>query len=200
MAHGLRSDAKVDQACGLDAAEQVSGPTCELSSERVAEILQFPYRIQPITLGRTAPPPSFHRAVRRVGWRRWRCRRAGPMIFQEEIIDKRDVRILLVDEEAFAFAIDAGPGEVDWRRAGRDVAITPITAPPEVIDTCQSYLEVLGLRYGAFDFAVNVNRYVFLECNQNGEWGWLQRATGVPVAEAIANALTRSAQTAGLQS
>lgn len=119
-----------------------------------------------------------------------------PMIFQEEIADKRDVRILVVDGEAFAFAIDADPGEVDWRRIGREAVITHIAAPPDVISNCQSFLAALGLRYGAFDFAVNADRYAFLECNQNGEWGWLQRATGAPVAGTIASALTRMPQIA----
>jgi len=119
-----------------------------------------------------------------------------PMIFQEEIADKRDVRILVVDGQAFAFAIDTHSDEVDWRRIGREASITHIAAPPDLIRTCESYLAALGLRYGAFDFAVNAIRYVFLECNQNGEWGWLQRATGVPVAETIASALTHRPHTA----
>jgi glutathione synthase/RimK-type ligase-like ATP-grasp enzyme len=117
-----------------------------------------------------------------------------PMIFQEEISRKRDVRILVVDGEAFAFAIDADPSEVDWRRFGREAVVTPIAVPPEVINHCTSFLTILGLRYGAFDFAVSADRYAFLECNQNGEWGWLQRATGAPVAETIASALARMAQ------
>ena len=120
-----------------------------------------------------------------------------PMIFQEEIANKRDVRILVVDDEAFAFAIDADPREVDWRRFGREAVVTHIAAPPEVISNCQSFLAALGLRYGAFDFAVSADGFAFLECNQNGEWGWLERATGAPVAETIASALTRSQISAG---
>lgn len=118
-----------------------------------------------------------------------------PMIFQEEIAGKQDVRILVVDGESFAFAIDADPSEVDWRRCGREAKVTLIAAPPEVIDSCRSFLATLGLRNGAFDFAVSADRYAFLECNQDGEWGWLQRATGAPIAETIASPLARMAQT-----
>lgn len=123
-----------------------------------------------------------------------------PMIFQEEILDKRDVRILIVDGEAFAFAIDADPSEVDWRRFGREAVVTPIAAPPKVISSCLDFLTTLGLRYGAFDFAVSADRYAFLECNQNGEWGWLERATGAPVAATIAGALAHMAQNQARQS
>ncbi|MEU9831686.1 hypothetical protein AB0D67_09090 [Streptosporangium sp. NPDC048047] len=30
---------------------------------------------------------------------------------------------------------------------------------------------------------------VFLECNPNGQWGWLEDATGLPIAAALAGLL-----------
>lgn len=121
---------------------------------------------------------------------------AVPMIFQEEIRGKRDVRIVIIDGDWFAFDIAADSSEVDWRRSGREAVVTPIAAPLSVISTCRDFLAALGLRYGAFDFAVSADRYAFLECNQNGEWGWLERATGAPLAETIASALSHMAQQA----
>ena len=48
----------------------------------------------------------------------------------------------------------------------------------------------LGLVYGALDFIVDPDGcHIFLEINQAGEWGWLQRDLGLPIAEAIATAL-----------
>ena len=120
-----------------------------------------------------------------------------PMIFQEEILNKRDVRVVVIDDEAFAFAIAADPNDTDWRRSGRTAAVTRIDAPPHITTMCIDFLASLGLRFGAFDFAVNEDRYAFLECNQNGEWGWLQRATGAPIAARIASALTRGIPQAG---
>ena len=115
-----------------------------------------------------------------------------PMIFQEEIPNKKDIRIVLVDEEAFAFAIAGDPSDIDWRREGRAAVVTETDSPAQIKSRCIKFLSSLGLRFGAFDFAVNDERYAFLECNQNGEWGWLQRATGAPIATGIANALTRT--------
>ena len=50
----------------------------------------------------------------------------------------------------------------------------------------------LGLRFGALDFVVTPDdRWIFLEINSNGQWAWIEDATGQPVAAAIADALTR---------
>ncbi|GAA5764612.1 hypothetical protein [Streptosporangium roseum] len=44
-----------------------------------------------------------------------------------------------------------------------------------------------GLSFGAFDFGLTGDGIpVFLECNPNGQWGWLEDATGLPIAAAIA--------------
>jgi glutathione synthase/RimK-type ligase-like ATP-grasp enzyme len=115
-----------------------------------------------------------------------------PMIFQEEITNKQDIRIVVIDEEVFAFKIAGNASDVDWRRGGREAVVTATDSPDHIKFSCINFLSSLGLRFGAFDFAVNDERYAFLECNQNGEWGWLQRATGAPIATGIANALTRT--------
>ena len=50
----------------------------------------------------------------------------------------------------------------------------------------------LGLRFGTFDFIVAPDgRWVFLEINPNGQWAWMEDATGLPIAASIADALTR---------
>ena len=50
----------------------------------------------------------------------------------------------------------------------------------------------LGLRFGAFDFVISDGGPVFLECNQNGEWGWLEQGTGAPIASAVVAELVSS--------
>jgi hypothetical protein len=43
------------------------------------------------------------------------------------------------------------------------------------------------LAFGAFDFVVDrVGTLWWMECNPNGEWGWLTEAIDVPVADALA--------------
>lgn len=70
------------------------------------------------------------------------------------------------------------------------LSYTVIESPPGVADGCLAYLDELGLRFGAFDFALTDDGApVFLECNPNGQWGWLEDATGLPIAAAIADLL-----------
>ena len=56
---------------------------------------------------------------------------------------------------------------------------------------CREYLAHLGLNFGCFDFIVTPSGdYVFLECNPNGQWLWVEDATGLKISEAIADFLS----------
>ncbi len=58
--------------------------------------------------------------------------------------------------------------------------------------TVRRLMQQLRLRFGALDFVVGPDgAWTFLEINPNGQWAWLQDATGLPIAAAIADALTR---------
>ena len=51
-------------------------------------------------------------------------------------------------------------------------------------------LAVEGMKRGAFDFIVTPSgEYVFLECNPNGQWLWIEMETELKISEAIADAL-----------
>ncbi len=47
--------------------------------------------------------------------------------------------------------------------------------------------------FGAFDFALDANDVlVFLECNPNGQWAWLEEEhAGLPMTAALADLLAR---------
>ena len=48
----------------------------------------------------------------------------------------------------------------------------------------------MGLNFGCFDFIVTPSgEYVFLECNPNGQWLWVELETGLPISQAIAEFL-----------
>jgi glutathione synthase/RimK-type ligase-like ATP-grasp enzyme len=62
--------------------------------------------------------------------------------------------------------------------------------PVTVEQATRRLMQRLGLYYGAVDFVVDADdRHIFLEINPAGEWGWLQRDLGFPIAEAIAETL-----------
>jgi glutathione synthase/RimK-type ligase-like ATP-grasp enzyme len=55
-------------------------------------------------------------------------------------------------------------------------------------------LRRLGLSYGAVDLILTPDdRFVFLEINPNGQYLWVQRATGLPIGEAVCDTLVDGA-------
>lgn len=57
---------------------------------------------------------------------------------------------------------------------------------------CRTPARALGLAYAALDFAIekDTDRWVFLESNSSGQYGWLEAKTGAPITDAIADLLT----------
>jgi hypothetical protein len=55
-------------------------------------------------------------------------------------------------------------------------------------------MDELNLRFAALDFVVTPDDAVpvFLEVNPNGQWAFVEDATGQPITGAITNALQRS--------
>jgi hypothetical protein len=115
-----------------------------------------------------------------------------PMIFQRLVSPKSDLRVTMAGPAAFGTLIEPGAGVVDWRTDGRNTRLSPCELDPDLVDRCRAFLDTLGLRFGAFDFVISDGRPYFLECNQNGEWGWLQQGTGAPIASAIVSELAAS--------
>lgn len=67
-----------------------------------------------------------------------------------------------------------------------------VTVPDQIREAVSQLLARLRLRFDALDFVVTPqDEWMFLEINPNGQWAWLQDATGLPIAAAIADALTK---------
>ena len=74
--------------------------------------------------------------------------------------------------------------------------VEALPTPPEVEHAVLAFARQSGLAYGSFDFAVdNEGRWWFLEVNPNGQWLWIEHATGLAIAAAIATALRRTPET-----
>ncbi len=121
--------------------------------------------------------------------------RHAPQIFQAKIEKRSELRVIIVAGKTFVGAIEAvgsEHGDVDWRRltTADGVDWQEAELPEPVERAAHRLMDRLGLLYGALDFIVDQDgRHIFLELNQAGEWGWLQRDLGLPIAEAIAAAL-----------
>ncbi len=98
-----------------------------------------------------------------------------PSLFQEELQKAYELRIVFVQETLWSMAIFSQNDEktqVDWRnynyeKPNRKV---PFQLPDDIADNVRKFIRASGLNTGAIDMVVTKDRkYVFLECNPNGQ-------------------------------
>lgn len=112
--------------------------------------------------------------------------------FQTFINKTHDVRVTVAGPHVFGVAIHSTShtGQVDWRSDYNSLRYTETAVPDEIRHSINRYLRRFDILYGAFDFSVDrQDRWWFLECNPNGQWGFIAEATGLPIAAAIADLL-----------
>ena len=120
-----------------------------------------------------------------------------PTYLQENIPKKADIRVTVVGATVFSAKIHSQEFEetrTDWRK-GENVNLKhePIDLGPEMNESCINMTRYLGLQFGALDFIFDdKGRYIFLEINPNGQWGWIQHRLNYNISGTIA-ALLRSA-------
>lgn len=118
--------------------------------------------------------------------------------FQQEIPKKYEVRLTVIDGHMFAARIDAGSdaARLDWRRDYDSVQLSIIGVPKAVERSVRRFMTDLELVFSTFDFIVDdQGRWVFLEANTNGQWGFVEKDTKLPIAAAIAEALAKGGTT-----
>jgi ATP-grasp ribosomal peptide maturase len=114
-------------------------------------------------------------------------------LFQAWVVKDHEIRLTVVDDRMFAVRIDStsDSGHLDWRTDYPALRYSVVDAPGDVVWAVRELLAGLRLRFGALDFVVGPDgSWTFLEINANGQWAWLQEHTGLPIASAIADALT----------
>jgi glutathione synthase/RimK-type ligase-like ATP-grasp enzyme len=116
----------------------------------------------------------------------------APMIFQELLKEKVDYRLTIVGDECFPVKVvresDRGVAE-DWRIIKDGLKFVPCELPKDITDKCVEFVKKLGLVFGAIDLVKSFDKFYFLEINPNGEWAWLQKEAGLPIAETIVDYL-----------
>lgn len=163
----------------------------ETEGQMVAKLLR------PLTVSMTAAPLFVYTSrVREEDLAGAEALRHSPMVFQEMIPKERELRVAWVAGEAFAGALDASGtsrGQTDWRKAAPDECQWQAAElPPAISSGLRAMMSELGLVYGAVDLIrTPAGEYVFLEVNPGGEWGMLERDLGLPISEAIADALLK---------
>lgn len=113
-------------------------------------------------------------------------------LFQEWVDKVHEVRLTAVGDRLFAARLTAGSAaaRIDWRADYDAVSYDVVETPPAVRDAVCRMLAGLELRFAAMDFAVTADgTWYFLDLNPNGQWAWIEHATGLPICAAIADAL-----------
>jgi len=112
---------------------------------------------------------------------------AGPALLQQYIPKRADIRVTCVGARLFAARKTAVPGQVDGRYGDTGHAWEAIPVPDRIAKSVHEYLDLAGLSYAAFDFAEDEEGvWWFLECNQGGQFGFVELETGQPISEAVA--------------
>lgn len=119
--------------------------------------------------------------------------------YLQNYIDKTfELRITVVGPHIFSCRIESQTmedklGRIDWRQGlDHGMAHSRHDLPGNVADFCREFLRRLHLNFGCFDFIVTPEGdYVFLECNPNGQWLWIEQETGMEISKCIAETLAR---------
>ena len=115
-----------------------------------------------------------------------------PTLFQKFIPKKSELRVTCVGEQIFACQIQTRADDItsdDYRFDTPNLQHTAIDCS-ELTSRLHLYMKAFGLNFGCFDFIVSESgEAIFLECNANGQWYWVEERTGQPIALAIASLL-----------
>src|SRR5205823_8257587 len=102
----------------------------------------------------------------------WQSVRLAPVLLQRRIEKRADLRVTLVGTNAYAVEIIAPTGSpLDFRAVDPDLCrYAAYDLDTELEQACSSFLNHFGLRFGAFDFAIDESGAPwFLECNPAGQ-------------------------------
>lgn len=125
-----------------------------------------------------------------------------PGLYQPYVRKRREWRVTVVGHHLFPVAIYTDESaKDDWRKhqnRGTAVRFEAAALPDGIAELCLAYLKEFDLGYGAFDLIETPEgEVVFLECNPNGQYGWLEEDLGLPITEAIIEMLILIAQSRG---
>lgn len=117
----------------------------------------------------------------------------SPVVLQQYVSKQCDVRVTVIGTKIFAVAIRPPEEDneiIDFRPRCLELKHEVVEFPEELRKSVLSYMEIMGLNFAAFDFAMDYDgRWHFLECNPNGQWLWLEVLTGLPLVETLARHL-----------
>jgi hypothetical protein len=118
----------------------------------------------------------------------------APVILQEYIEKKLELRATVIGDQVITVAIDSqshSGARHDWRAAEvEEMQHEAFQLPETVQRQLLSFNRQYGLQFSTFDLILTPDgEFIWLECNPNGQWRWIEDLTGQPIARAIADLL-----------
>jgi glutathione synthase/RimK-type ligase-like ATP-grasp enzyme len=118
-----------------------------------------------------------------------------PVLFQQRIDKRVDVRLVVVDDSMVAVTLEAkesdGQQRLDIRRDNmHDVKYAVIAIPDSITRGIRALMKEYRLRFASMDFAIDTQGdWVFFEINPNGQWAWLDLSEVSDIATLFIDAL-----------
>ena len=114
--------------------------------------------------------------------------RASPITFQEEI-KGTNIRVFVAGEAVFA--VEIATDFIDFRDDRRP-EIRTVDIPPQVREDSRAIAKELGLLWTGIDFRLNdAGEYVFLEANPSPMFIGFEKASGLPLTQALLDLLLK---------
>lgn len=119
-----------------------------------------------------------------------------PVMLENYVPKEFELRVTVVGNLIFPCAIHSQNSKKtkdDWRRYDlKNVEHESCKLPLDVENKIRKLMKAFKLNFGAIDMIVTPDKeFVFLEINPNGQWGWIEKLTGMPISKAIAEVLCR---------
>lgn len=115
----------------------------------------------------------------------------APIVIQEYLYPKVDLRVTVISEKIFAVKIvKNGLGIAgDWRKEKENVDFIEVDLPEEICKKCIQIVSDLGLAFGGIDLILHNEKFYFIEVNPTGEWAWLVNKSGLKIDKTICDYL-----------
>jgi hypothetical protein len=121
----------------------------------------------------------------------------APQFVQQNIAKRYELRVVVIDQEILPFRIlsqELETSRTDWREGRGAVKFEPWTVTDAIAASLRRFMRVTGLFSGSFDLIIDPDdRVWFLECNQDGQWGWLDNIVDGAIAKCFARAFVAKA-------
>jgi glutathione synthase/RimK-type ligase-like ATP-grasp enzyme len=113
--------------------------------------------------------------------------------FQEYIVKAFELRVNIIGTQVFAAEIHSQHSEharIDFRLGYGDLRYAIHTLPASIEAACKELVRRFRLRFAAIDLLVTPDgQYIFVDLNSNGQWGWIENHTGLPLTETLVTLL-----------